>query len=124
MEIPFFRVLSFHFWKFNFPLFSDSLSSTHTQRIWSKSSTIHSENVDLTKKRGAARPAKAKAALIKQKPILNIEPLKPIEPKLVEPWVEQEPESIETESVTTNKKTTRKRKIQTEPKTNCLRKLS
>ena len=75
---------------------------------------IQSKNVDLTRKRGAGRPAKAKAALIRQKPTADIEPLEPIVPEQVEPTVEQEPEPIETEPVTT-KKTTRKRKIQTEP---------
>ena len=55
-----------------------------------------------------------KAALIRQKPTPDIEPLEPIVPEQVEPTVEQEPEPIETEPVTT-KKTTRKRKIQTEP---------
>jgi hypothetical protein len=37
--------------------------------------------------------------------------LEPIVPELVEPRVEQEPESIETESVTTNKKQQEKEKF-------------
>jgi hypothetical protein len=59
-----------------------------------------------------------KAALIRQKPTPDIEPLEPIVPEQVEPTVEQEPEPIETEPVTTKKNNKKKKNSnRTSPKT-------